>query len=102
VRRILLLDACPEEPQFAFTLAYWQRQRGELTGAEATLRESLRRHPASGESHLILVDLCVKAGKAQEARQHFAWTLEMKDLPDAYRTCIAVRQNSLPLSETKY
>jgi len=50
----------------------------------------------------ILVDRCVKAGKAQEARQLFAWTLEMEDLPDAYRTCIAVRRNSLPPSETKH
>jgi tetratricopeptide (TPR) repeat protein len=91
----------PEEPRYAFTLAFYQRQRGDLAGAVTTLQALLRRHPAYGEAYLLLAELYVKAGKGQEARQLFAQALEVKELPDAYRARIAALQRTLPPSDAK-
>jgi tetratricopeptide (TPR) repeat protein len=91
----------PEEARYAFTLAYYQRQRGDAAAAAVTLQELLHRYPAYGEAYLLLAELYIKAGKAQDARQLFAQALEVKELPDAYRTRITALQRSLPPSEAK-
>ena len=43
----------------------------------------------------------VKAGKAQGARELFPRALEVKELLDACRICIAALQRNLPPSEAK-
>ena len=91
----------PEEPRYAFTLAFYQHQRGDAPAAMATLQALLARHPAYGEAYLLLAELYVKAGKAQEARQLFARALEVQELPDAYRTRIASLQRNLAGSDAK-
>jgi tetratricopeptide (TPR) repeat protein len=91
----------PEEPRFAFTLAFYQQQRGDAPAAMATLQALLTRHPAYGEAYLLLAELYVKGGKVQEARQLFARALEVKDLPDPYRSRIATLQRNLPPSDAK-
>ena len=91
----------PEEPRYAFTLAFYQRQRGDAGAAMTTLQALLARHPAYGEAYLLLGELYVKASKVQEARQLFARALEVKELPDTYRTRIASLQRNLAGSEGK-
>jgi tetratricopeptide (TPR) repeat protein len=91
----------PEEPRYAFTLAFYQRQRGDAPAAMTTLQALLTRHPAYGEAYLLLGDLYVKASKVPEARQLFARALEVKELPDAYRTRIASLQQNLAGSDAK-
>ena len=91
----------PEEPRYAYTLAFYQRQRGDAAGAARTLEQLLRRHPAYGEAYLLLGELYTRSGKVQEARQLFARALTVKELPDAYRSRIASLQASLPPSDAK-
>jgi Tfp pilus assembly protein PilF len=86
----------PEEPRYAFTLAFYQHQRGEAKAATSTLETLLARHPAYGDAYLLLGELYVKASKVHEARQLFARALEVKELPDAYRSRIASLQRSIP------
>jgi Tfp pilus assembly protein PilF len=59
----------PSEPNYAYTLAFFQRQKGDLEGAVATLRSAVRRHPAFIHAHLLLGEIYEKAGdpKAAEA-----------------------------------
>jgi tetratricopeptide (TPR) repeat protein len=85
----------PEEPRYAFTLAFYQRQRGDASGAVKTLEALLSRHPAYGDAYLLLGELYFKASKVNEARQLFARALEVSELPEAYRTRIASLQRSL-------
>jgi tetratricopeptide (TPR) repeat protein len=94
-------DLRPEEPRYAFTLAFYQRQRGDAPAAMATLHGLLMRHPAYGEAYLLLGELYVKAKKVQEARQLFARALEAKELPDTYRTRIASLQRNLAASDVR-
>jgi len=70
-----------------------------LAGAVTTLQALLRRHPAYGEAYLFLAEHYVKAGKGQEARQLFGRALEVKELPDTYRTRIASLQRNLAGSD---
>ncbi|HSD50768.1 MAG TPA: tetratricopeptide repeat protein, partial [Candidatus Methylomirabilis sp.] len=91
----------PEEARYVFTLAFYQRQRGDAAAAVTTLQKLLQRHPTYGEAYLFLGELYVKAGKVQEARQLFERALEVKDLPDPYRTRIATLQQTLPPSDAK-
>jgi tetratricopeptide (TPR) repeat protein len=91
----------PEEPRYAFTLAFYQHQRGDAPAAMTTLQALLARHPAYGEAYLLLGELYVKASKVQEARQLFARALEVKELPDPYRTRIASLQQNLAGSDAK-
>jgi tetratricopeptide (TPR) repeat protein len=91
----------PEEPRYAFTLAFYQRQRGDASAAMATLQALLIRHPAYGEAYLLLGELYVKAGRVQEARQLFARALEVKELPETYRTRISSLQQNLAGSDGK-
>ncbi len=92
----------PEEPRYAFTLAFYQHQRGDAPAAMTTLQALLARHPAYGEAYLFLVaELYVKASKVPEARQLFAHALEVKELPEAYRGRIATLQRNLTGSDAK-
>jgi Tfp pilus assembly protein PilF len=91
----------PEEPRYAFTLAFYQRQRGDQAGAAKTLEQLLQRHPAYGDAYLLLGELYVKTGKVPEARQLFARALQVKELPDAYRARIASLQGALPPADAK-
>jgi cytochrome c-type biogenesis protein CcmH/NrfG len=66
-----------------------------------TLQALLARHPAYGEAYLLLGELYVKANRVSEARQLFARALEVRELPDAYRTRIASLQRNLTASDAK-
>jgi cytochrome c-type biogenesis protein CcmH/NrfG len=66
-----------------------------------TLQALLARHPGYGEAYLFLGELYVKANRVPEARQLFAQALEVKELPDAYRTRIASPQRTPAGSDTK-
>ncbi len=91
----------PEEPRYAFTLAFYQHQRGDAPAAMTTLQALLARHPEYGEAYLLLGELYVKTGKMPEARQLFARALEVKELPETYRTRIASLQRNLAGPDTK-
>ena len=91
----------PEEARYAFTLAFYQRQRGDTAGAMRSLEILLTRHPADGEAYLLLAELSVRAGWDQDARQLFARALEVKELPETYRTRIAPLERSLAASDAR-
>jgi predicted CXXCH cytochrome family protein len=94
-------DLRPEEPRYAFTLAFYQRQQGNAAAAITTLQTLLERHPAYGEAYLLLGEMYVNANRVPEARQLFARALEVNDLPDVYRTRIASLQRNLAGSDRK-
>jgi tetratricopeptide (TPR) repeat protein len=94
-------DLRPEEPRYAFTLAFYQEQRGDRPAATTTLQALLMRHPAYGEAYLLLGELYTKAGKVQEVRHLYERALAVKDLPDPYRTRIANLERILPPAGAK-
>jgi Flp pilus assembly protein TadD len=89
-------EAAPGEPKYAFTLAYFQAAAGDLAGAEATLTEGLRLHPAHGDSILLLGDLLVRSGRPDEARTLYERALTDPRLSAEAGRAIAARSGRAP------
>jgi predicted CXXCH cytochrome family protein len=58
----------PEEPRYAWTLAYFQERSGDLPGAARTLEALLRTHPAHGDAYGLLAQVYARQGRRAEAR----------------------------------
>jgi tetratricopeptide (TPR) repeat protein len=56
----------PQEPKYAYTLAFYQRESDDLTGAAATLDALIKRVPAYPDAYLLLADIYEKQGKKEE------------------------------------
>ncbi len=58
----------PEEPRYAWTLAFYQSRSGDLAGAERTLEALRQAHPAYPETDGLLLEVYLRQGKADEAQ----------------------------------
>ena len=89
-------EARPDEPRYAWTLAYFQDRAGDRPAAARTLEVLLRSHPGYGDAALLLCEILEREGKRGEAEEVLRRALEAKDLPDADRTRIAARLGASP------
>jgi Tfp pilus assembly protein PilF len=71
----------PQEPRYAYTLAYFQRQRGDATGAAKTLAELVARQPGFADAYLLLGDIYEREGKGKEAETLYREALAQETLP---------------------
>jgi tetratricopeptide (TPR) repeat protein len=60
-------DLRPQEPRYAYTLAFYLRQKGDSNGAAIVLEGLINRVPAYGDAYLLLGDIYEKQGKKKEA-----------------------------------
>jgi tetratricopeptide (TPR) repeat protein len=84
-------EARPDEPKYAWTLAYYQARTGDRLGATRTLEALLQRFPGYADATLLLADVLVREGRSAEAEAALRRALALKDLADADRTRIAAR-----------
>jgi predicted CXXCH cytochrome family protein len=59
----------PEEPRYAWTLAFFQTRAGDLRGATATLETLLRAHPEHGDAYGLLAEVYARQGRRAEAQE---------------------------------
>jgi len=85
----------PYQPKYAYTLAYYLGQKGDLEGAAAILKTLIRRHPTLGEGYLLLGEIYEKQGKASEAKTVYLKALENQDLPQNSRILFQARLQRL-------
>jgi Tfp pilus assembly protein PilF len=57
----------PQEPRYAYTLAFYLQQKGDSKGAATVLESLINRAPAYGDAYLLLGDIYEKQGKKKEA-----------------------------------
>jgi Tfp pilus assembly protein PilF len=57
----------PDEPRYGYSLGFYRAQRGDAAGAVAVLRDVAERHPAHVDAVLLLTDLLMREGRANEA-----------------------------------
>ncbi|MBX3279257.1 MAG: tetratricopeptide repeat protein [Acidobacteria bacterium] len=70
------VDLTPARYDYHLLLAAAREQRGDVSGAEAALREALARSPERTEIHWRLANLLLRAGKLPDALPHFARAAE--------------------------
>jgi Flp pilus assembly protein TadD len=58
----------PEQPRYAWTLAFYQTRSGDQRAAEATLEALLSSHPDHADALGLLVEVYLRQGKLAEAR----------------------------------
>ena len=85
----------PQEPKYAWTLAYYQQQGGDSAGAIATLETLTNRAPFFSDGWLLLADIYEQQGKKPEAARICSRVLEVPGLPERARTYFKQRLEAL-------
>ena len=75
-------SANPEEPKYAYTLAFYQLQNNDKNGAVKTLQGLLKSTPAYLNAVSLLADIFIKDGKKQDAVKVYQQALKTKDLTE--------------------
>lgn len=70
----------PQEPQYAKTLAFYQRQGGDTAAAISTLDALIGRVPSYADSYLMLADIFEKQGKMYEVMKVYKRALVVEGL----------------------
>ncbi|MBT6763321.1 MAG: tetratricopeptide repeat protein, partial [Prolixibacteraceae bacterium] len=60
-------EASPEDPKYAYTLAFYQLENGQKNEAIKTLKGILKDNPLYLSAVSFLADIYIKDGKKQEA-----------------------------------
>lgn len=79
----------PDDPKYAGSLAFYQRQAGDKAGAVATLKAWLARHPLDLDNRLLLAQLHAEQGDRAAARALLQEALGRPGLPDPQRQALA-------------
>lgn len=84
----------PQEPKYAYTLAFYQRQKGDMQGAIATLQNLVKQRPGYLDGSFLLADIYVQQGDRRQIEAVLRQALEGTDLSprDRYRIEAALRQ----------
>jgi len=88
-------DLRPQEPRYAYTLAFYLQQKGDNKDAAAVLEDLITRHPPYPDSYLLLGGIYEKQGKKEQAEKIYKKALETHGIPDKYRHRIAAQLEAL-------
>ncbi|MGO8760468.1 MAG: tetratricopeptide repeat protein [Desulfobaccales bacterium] len=88
----------PQEPRYAFTLAFYQKEGQDLKAAAATLKELLAHHPGFTDASLLLAEIFVQQGDRFQAEALLRQALQAENLPprDRARLAAVLQQFSAP------
>ena len=92
------VDLNPQEPKYAYTLAFFQKKRGNLQGAAATLKDILPRRPGFTDGYFLLAEIYVQQGERPQAVDVLRQALQVENLspPDRARVAAALQKLSHP------
>ncbi len=82
----------PEEPKYAFTLAFYQQKQGKTQSAVETLERSLKARPPHPESYVLLVQLYEGLGRRADAMRICELGSGNESLPSELRSRFAARR----------
>ena len=72
----------PQVPKYAFSLAFYLRQQGDVKGAIKVLKRQVQRKGASADIYFLLGDLYEKMAKPEAAKRLYQKALADKGLPE--------------------
>ncbi len=88
-------ESNPNEPKYAYTLAYYQFQNNQKVQAEKTLKTIIKTHPEYLTAVGFLSDIYIQDGKKQDALKLYQDALKNKEISDQDRAGIQKAINSL-------
>ena len=82
-------------PKYAYTLAFYQSQAGQVDAAIRTLRDLIARLPSYGDAYSLLGQLYVQHGRADQARALYTAALRDARLAPQLRSALAAQLRHL-------
>jgi tetratricopeptide (TPR) repeat protein len=84
-------DLDPQEPKYAYTLAFFLIERGASAEALSLLRGLVSTHPDYYDAYGLLASACERRGDLMEAREVLKRALSRTGMPDRERQLFAAR-----------
>ena len=88
----------PDMPRYAFTLAFYQQQKGDMTGAATVLDSLIGKYPTYADAYVLLGGIYEKQGKKTEAEGVYNKGLAVGGMPDQYKVRMKARLEALKVS----
>ena len=82
-------------PRYAYTLAFFQQQKGDNTGAESVLYELIDRHPDYADAYLLLGQILERQGDKARAKEVYSKGLAAEGIAENARLAMEVRLDAL-------
>jgi Tfp pilus assembly protein PilF len=93
-------DLRPQEPRYAYTLAFYQLQKGDEREAGKTLEGLIAKAPAYADSYLLLGGIYEKQGKKEEAEKIYQKALKTDGISDRDKSRIRAQLEALKQGKT--
>jgi tetratricopeptide (TPR) repeat protein len=88
-------DLRPAEARYAYTLAFFEQQKGDAEGAVNTLDALIARQPSYLDAYLLLAGIYEKAGKKEDAEKVYNKALALEGAPEGFRNHIRAKLEAL-------
>ena len=85
----------PQEPKYAYTLAFCQKEQGDLKNAAATLQDFLRRRPGFADGYLLLAEIYLHQGDRPQAEAVLRQAQQVESLSPRDRARLAEAMHKL-------
>ena len=85
----------PDQPRYAYTLAFFHQQKGDLDGAAEVLDGLITRYPAYADAYVLLGGIYEKQGKKAEAEKVYNKGLAVEGIPNQYKIAMKARLEAL-------
>ena len=89
----------PDQSRYAYTLAFYQQQKGDLVGAAGTLNNLIAVQPTYADAYLLLGAIYEKEGQKAQAEKVYKKAFSTEGLPDQYKLRIKMRLDALNVTE---
>jgi tetratricopeptide (TPR) repeat protein len=89
----------PQEPKYAYTLAFYQKEQGDLKGAAATLQAFLAQRPGFADGALLLAGIYLQQGNQPQAEAVLRQALQAENLSPQDQTRVAAMLQDLTRSQ---
>jgi tetratricopeptide (TPR) repeat protein len=90
----------PDVPRYAFTLAYYMQQKGDLPGAASILDGLITKYPGYANAYALLGAIYEKQGKKAEAERVYDKGVSTEGIPDQYKLRMKLRLEALKRGPT--
>ncbi|RIH66751.1 hypothetical protein D1164_03920 [Mariniphaga sediminis] len=94
-------EARPEEPKYAYTLAFYQLENGQKSEAEKTLKKLIADHPLYLNAVSFLADIYTKDNKLKQVETLYEQTLKTEGISPQDKNAIQQILNTIRNSKPK-